>query len=342
MYGRDQAAEPANRINHFVLVVDQSSSMRRHQRAVVQVVDNFVADMAVRSEEMSQETRITVYTFDSSDGVRCLFYDMDALRRPSISGRYRPVAMTPLIDAAHQAIDELAETPERYGEHSFVVFVITDGQENTSRRFCALDLERRITGLPDHWTVAAFVPDSMGVTYAKKCGFPAGNIDKWDTTSEHGFREVGTKIRQVSQDFMEARTRGVRGSRSIFTVAQVTPQAAAAALDPLPHIRYDLADVPYDMPVNEFAALVTGRPYRKGSVFYQLTKPVTIQNYKDVMVQTSSDGAVYTGPAARQLLGLPEFDAKVSPTTQPGTRIFIQSTSVNRKMIGGTTALILK
>lgn len=337
-----QQTEPANRINHFVLVVDQSSSMRRHQGAVVQVVDNFVADMAVRSEEMGQETRITVYTFDSDAGTRCLYYDMDALRRPSIAGRYRPVAMTPLIDAAHQAIDELAETPERYGEHSFVVFVITDGQENTSRRHSAMDLETRINGLPAHWTVAAFVPDSMGVAYAKRYGFPAGNIDKWDTTSEHGFREVGAKIRTVSSDFMEARARGVRGSKSIFTVAQVTPQAAAAALKPLDLDLYQLADVPYDMPVNEFAAMATGQPYRKGKVFYQLTKPVTVQSYKDVMVLSERDGRVYTGPAARQLLGLPGFDAKISPAAQPGTRIFIQSTSVNRKMIGGTKALILR
>ena len=339
---RQPQTEPANRINHFALVADESGSMYYHSRDLVKVVDNLVADLAAHSEQLEQETRITVYTFSSGKGVRCLIYDMDVLRKPSVAGRYHPGGQTPLIDATCQALDELGETPERYGEHSFVLFALTDGKENASRRRPS-ELTSRIAGLPDHWTVAAFVPDSVAVSYAKQCGFPAGNIEKWDTASSHGISEVGDRIRTGSTDFMQARAAtGVRGTRNLFQVAQVTPQAAETALEPLPHGRYDLADVENDMPVAEWAAMVTGCPYRKGSVYYQLTRPVTIQNYKDVMVQVRSTGQVYTGPAARHLLGLPEFDAKVSPTTQPGTRIFIQSTSMNRKMIGGTTALILR
>src|SRR5579859_1442093 len=214
--------EPANRINHFVLVADESLSMQERATALVKVVDGFVADLAARSKELDQETRITVYTFNSSSGVRCLIYDMDVLRTPTISGRFRPSGMTPLIDATCQAIDELGETPERYGEHSFVLFALTDGQENRSRKR-PHDLASRIERLPGHWTVAAFVPDMMAVADAKRCGFPAGNIERWDTTSSHGMTEVGERIRTVSSDFMHARTQGVRGSRSLFRVNTVTP-----------------------------------------------------------------------------------------------------------------------
>lgn len=332
--------EPANRINHFVLVVDETASMRLHSSAVVRVVDNFVADMAVRSEEMSQETRVTVYAFNSCDGTRCLVYDMDVLRRPSISGRYRPSGMTPLIDATYQAIDELGETPERYGEHSFVLFVLTDGQENASRTRPS-ELAARIGALPAHWTVAAFVPDAMGVADAKQCGFPAGNVDKWDTTSAHGIAEVGERIRNVSADFMQARTRGVRGSRTLLTVNQVTPQAAAASLVQLTPGSYTFADVQIDGPIAEHIERVTHRPYQAGTAYYQLTKTETVQGYKQVAVLTP-DGKVYSGANARQLLGLPDFDVKVKPDFQPGTTIFIQSTSHNRKLIGGTRVLVLK
>lgn len=333
--------EPANRINHFVLVADESGSMYRHASALVKVVDNFVADLAVRSKEMDQETRITVYVFDSSKGVRCLIYDMDVLRRPSIAGRYHPYGQTPLIDATCQAISELKETPERYGEHSFVLFALTDGQENASRRYRAADLSTLIASLPDHWTVAAFVPDSFAVADAKRHGFPAGNIDKWDATSEHGIAEVGERIRTVSADFMQARTKGVRGSRSLFTVNTVTPQAAAATLVPLTPGSYFFADVPIDCRIDEFVQRASGRPYQTGSAYYQLTKTETVQGYKQVAVLTP-DGQVYTGSNARQLLGLPDYELRVKPTFQPGTKIFIQSTSFNRKLVGGTRVLILR
>lgn len=334
---------PANRINHIVLDIDETSSMWDHAESVPRVVDALIEDLIASSQRLEQETRITIYLFNSATGTRCLICDMDVLRRPSIKSMFHPAARTPLIDSALQVISEVSEdTSERYGEHSFLVFVITDGIENESAAR-PHQLASRIAGLPGHWTVAALVPNALGISRAKQAGFPDGNIEKWNTTSSRGFAEMGDRIRTATTDFMEARAAtGVRGTRNLFQVAQVTPQAAETALDPLMPGRYDLADVPYDMPVNEFAALVTGRPYRKGSVFYQLTKPVTVQNYKDVMVQVRSTGQVYTGPSARQLLGLPGFEAKIQPAAQPGTRIFIQSTSMNRRMIGGTTALILR
>jgi hypothetical protein len=331
--------EPANRINHFVLVADETLSMRGHASALVKVVDGFVTDLAARSKELDQETRITVYVFNSSSGVRCLIYDMDVLRTPTITGRYHPAGMTPLIDATCQAIDELGETPERHGEHSFVLFALTDGQENASRKR-PHDLAGRIAALPAHWTVAAFVPDMMAVAEAKRCGFPAGNIERWDTTSAHGMTEVGERIRTVSADFMHGRTQGVRGSRSLFTVNQVTPQAAASALDALVPGSYVLADVPINCEIRDFVEQATGVPYAKGSAYYQLTKVETVQGYKGVAV-LSSDGRIYTGQNARQLLGLPDYELRVQPAFQPGTTIFVQSTSVNRKLIGGTKVLIL-
>lgn len=337
--------EPANRITHFVLVADASYSMTPHKNALPKVVDTFVADMAGRSTELGQETRITVYTFNGTEGIKCLIYDMDVLRRPSIDGRYIPSGRTPLIDATFQAIDELEETPERYGEHSFVVYVWSDGLENESRvhplrRGGDRELHARIAGLPGHWTVAAFVPNQNGILEAKRCGFPAGNIEVWDTTSSRGFAEAGERIRAVSMDFMQARTQGVRGSKSLFTVSQVTPQVAAANLTPLPPGSYRFEDVQLDGQIRDLVERATGRVYVKGSAYYQLTKPETVQPYKQVAIEVPG-GQVYTGPAARQLLGLPDYEVKVQPEYQPGTKIFVQSTSVNRRLTGGTRVLIL-
>lgn len=54
------------------------------------------------------------------------------------------------------------------------------------------------------------------------------------------------------------------------------------------------------------------------------------------------NGQVYTGRAARDILGLPDTHVRVKPDHKPGVTIFVQSTSYNRKLIGGTRLLILR
>ena len=44
---------------------------------------------------------------------------------------------------------------------------------------------------------------------------------------------------------------------------------------------------------------------------------------------------------ARQLLGLPDYEVKVSPTSHPNYDLFIQSTSVNRKLLAGQRVMVL-
>jgi len=41
------------------------------------------------------------------------------------------------------------------------------------------------------------------------------------------------------------------------------------------------------------------------------------------------------------LLGLPDYEVKVNPAATPDFTIFIQSTSVNRKLLADTNLLIL-
>lgn len=91
---------------------------------------------------MDQETRVTVFQFD--DVVECLVYDKDVLRLPSLRNIYGPArANTALIDATIKAVNELKETPERYGDHAFLCYVLTDGQENASRASAATNMGSR-------------------------------------------------------------------------------------------------------------------------------------------------------------------------------------------------------
>src|SRR5579872_7235660 len=219
-------------INHIVMVLDMSSSMTRHTRNLIAVADGQVKHLARRSQELDQETRVTIYVFNNN--VQCIVYDKDVLRLPSIASFYKPTGSTALIDATMLALDDLALTPEKYGDHAFLVYVLPDGEENVSRRHTGRDLQRRIESLPSHWTVASIVPDMNGKFEAKRVGFPNDNIAVWNPESASGVAEVGETIRQATESFMTGRASGLRGTKSLFAGADAlnTQTVAAAGLTP--------------------------------------------------------------------------------------------------------------
>lgn len=331
----------ANYINHIALVLDASGSMGHLEREVVKVADAQIAHLAQRSKELDQETRVTVYAFDYKNNIQCLVYDKDVLRLPSISGLYWTNGATALIDATLKALDDLAKTPELYGEHGFLCYVLTDGAENDSRLKPA-DLSARLAGLPDNWTVAVFVPNVIGLGEAKRFGFPKDNIAIW-STDDKGLKDVGERIRQTTDYYMRSRGSGVRGYKNLFNLdLDGLNKVDVAKLVKLGPGQFRMLAVTNDEPISEFVGRKLKRPYRLGEAYYQLTKPVEVQPQKTVAIYDRKAHAVYTGADARNLLGLPStHTVKVSPAAHANYDIFIQSTSVNRKLFSGTTLLII-
>lgn len=327
-------------INHVGLVVDRSVSMQGLANSTVQVADLQMKHLADHSQAVDQETRATVYQFGSD--VECLFYDKDVLRLPSIKGLYRVRGNTALIDATLKAIDDLEKTATLYGDHAFLLYILTDGMENESRH-TAFDLKSKLSRLPDNWTLAVFVPDARGVHYAKQLGFAPGNIQIWNP-SEQGIREVGETIKRTTQSYMHMRTTGQRSTTGLFNLSteNLTPQAVRGNLLPVPNDRFDRLTAGYEEQIRDFVERITGQKYRVGSAFYELVKPEKVQASKQVMVRDTMNGRVYSGHEARTILGLPPYEVKVAPSDHPNYDIFVQSTSVNRKLVPGQEVIVVK
>jgi hypothetical protein len=335
---------PANIINHVGLVLDASSSMTRHREGLVQAADALIKHLAVRSTELDQETRISVWTFSDPTRIQCVVWDKDVLRLPSIRPFYRPQGMTALIDATLCSISDLGEIPQRYGDHSFLLYVLTDGQENESY-YHPDALQNKIADLSDNWTLAALVPDTSGVHEAKRFGFPAGNVERWDTASTTGATEAGERIRETADTFMTGRARGERSTRTLFSTgvdAVNDKTVKAAGLAPLRKGAYHRWDVEDDMAIREFVEAQLGRGrYVIGRAYYELTKAEEIQPQKELAFMSKVDGKVYAGREARAMVGLPDMHVRVKPDHNPDWRIFVQSTSTNRRLKGGTELLYM-
>lgn len=331
-----------NYINHVVLVLDASSSMTKHSDNLIRVADNQVKHLAQRSQELDQETRVSVYSF--ADQVQCLVYDKDVLRLPSIATLYKPYGWTALIDATLKSLDDLAQTATLYGDHAFLTFVLTDGLENRSKNR-PIKLRDKLSSLPENWTVACLVPDQLGRHEAKGFGFSPDNVAVWNATTAGGIDEVGATIRDATDNFMQARSKGgFVGTRSLFSTGleAVNSATVRSALTPLASNVFDIIPVHQDSPIRDYV-YSRGLDYKIGNGFYQLTKREKIQPQKKIAIREKSTGQVYWGDAARDLLGLPRnMEVSVKPDINPEYDVFVQSTSVNRKLIRDTDLLVMR
>ena len=329
-------------VNHIALVVDRSGSMSHLKDQVVTVFDRELDNLKRRSQELNQETRVSIYLFDSAHSIDCLVFDMDVMRMKSLKDHYQIKNQTALLDATGKAIEDNRRLPELYGDHAFLVYVLTDGEENNSRNYTQGSLNSLIAGLPDNWTVVCMVPNAAGVHEAKKFGFPKDNIQVWDTTAK-GIEDAGRKFTGAMENYMSLRSQGVRSTKSFFTVdaAQVTQTQVKSALAELPTSDYLLLNVTKESVIAPFVESWTKTPYRKGSSYYQLVKAETVQGHKQICIQNKRNGKVYTGVEARQMLGLPDYELRVHPGDYGDWNVFVQSTSMNRKLPAGTLLLVL-
>lgn len=103
--------------------------------------------------------------------------------------------------------------------------------------------------------------------------------------------------------------------------------------------RFQILGVEDDAPIREFVE-ANDLIFGKGRGFYEFTKTETVQEKKEVVLRDKETGDMFTGAKAREMIGLPYGTrGRVRPVFLDQYDIFIQSTSYNRKLSGGTRFL---
>lgn len=370
-----------NLTTHVALVLDSSGSMDHLKYKTIQAADDLIAHLAEQSKKMNQEWRVSVYTF--GDNVTCHIWNMDVLRLPSMKAFYRIGGMTALVDAAFLALEDGDKITEHRGDHAFLTYLLTDGGENASRGTgrnarnfygripkdeLAQQMRERISGLRENRTLAVLVPDQHGVSEARSFGFE--NILLWDASSEDGLEKATEAIKSSATNYMEARTQGAAGLRTmrggLFVGANVDAKAVKAAnLTPLPTSKRKIVRVTktedsfekvvkqvtksrlkpemgWFVEIEKFVKRINQGVYPVGDAFYELVKTEKVQGDKEIAVVENNTNKVYVGDGARQLLKLPDALQTVKPDHNPDYTIFIQSNPLNRHLPHGCQVMLLK
>lgn len=252
---------------------------------------------------------------------------------------------TPLFDSVGMLIDMLKNVPDYNDpEVTFLVFVTTDGGENSSRTWSGQRLAQEVKNLQntDRWTFVFRVPRG-NTSYLTRYGIPAGNIQEWDQT-ERGFQTSTVSTVNAFNDFYRDRSTGKKSTQTFYTSATNVSldQVKAQLIDISSEIlMWSVLPTEHGSQIRPYVEGKINKPMLKGSAFYQLTKSEkNIQANKMIVIREKATGKVYYGNAARQMIGLPtQGDVRVVPGDHGKFDVFVQSTSVNRILVGGTLVM---
>lgn len=134
------------------------------------------------------------------------------------------------------------------------------------------------------------------------------------------------------------------GRAPSLTVASTnTSRYAAAAtsgdLVPVSPGRFQILDVEDNTVIKNFVE-DNQLPFKTGRGFYEFTKREEVQEKKEVILKDKQTGDMFCGDAARRIIGLPLGQrGNIKPDSFGKYQVFIQSTSYNRKLIGGSKFL---
>lgn len=324
--------------NHVAIVLDCSSSMGHIINDVQKVFTKQIEFLRKSSILFNQETRVSVYTF--SNTVKCIINDVDVARPMEIGSLYAK-GCTALLDAAGLAIEDMNILPQKYGDHAFLIYILTDGEENESKKYNANSFKRLMNNIPSNYTVAAFVPDNNSKRMMEGYGLSPGNVEKWDAT-KGGIEEVGRKFEASMNTYYGVRSAGVKSSNTMFAdLSSVSFSDVKKLLNKVKSYKIITNEATKPIFIRDLVIDKTGFEYHKGMAYYELIKTETVQASKHIVIQSKKTGEIYSGDEAKNLLALPNESVKLKPTHNKDWNIYIQSLSVNRNIIPKQRVLII-
>lgn len=330
---------------HVGFCIDESGSVRGIIKPLVDSYNKNVDSIRESVLAEGQEASMTALAFGHATlKHRVLYYgqQVQVVEELKVTDLH-PSGMTPLFDSLYRMIKKLEELDDKNPDTTFVISVITDGFENSSKDpgiTSALKLmEEKIC--MDRWTFAFLVPNGHARSFSMKYGIPMGNIQEWDKNTKAGTEEAFIKNAAAFSGYFISKSRGVKSTKSFYSdVSDLTVRKARKALSEITN------QVSFVCPRTECqirnCIIDAGKEWIKGAAFYQLIKTEKrVHPYKLVALRVKTSGKVYCGQDARDMLGIGQATdtVRLVPGEHGKFDVFIQSTSVNRKILSGSEVM---
>ena len=167
-----------------------------------------------------------------------------------------------------------------------------------------------------------------------------------DYKTDGGCTPLFDSVGEAIGSYYTARSQGATSTGAFYTdLAGVSPKTVAAKCKDISDevLLFPVMSPGEGLGIRKFldTFCLGGEPMLKGAAFYELTKAEKkVQDYKQLVIQDRKTGACYSGLEARNLLGIPlHGDIQLFLGNHANYTVFVQSTSVNRKLKAGTKVL---
>jgi hypothetical protein len=217
-----------------------------------------------------------------------------------------------------------------------LVYVFTDGEENASKQTVSTVKDfvtKKLTS--GNITLVGIGPKPEALV---ALGVPAGNTLNWTGNAA----ELTSKVAPaVTRGVVATATAIKEGKKSLahffLDIDAVSLQDAAKKCVDVTATMERRNTVQGGMPVREYIEKHCGKlTYVDGAYFYRLVTKEKLLKDRRIVIAHRDDttGKLYSGPAARTLLGLPvEADVEVEPGSLGKWTVFVQSASPTRKTV---------
>lgn len=190
-----------------LIILDESGSMDCVWAQTISNCNETLQTIFSAQKEFyaTQDHFISIYTFQDAGPLKSRYL---LRNRPIAEARmltakdYRPNGCTPLYDAVGETLTDLEAVAEMHDDAVASVTIITDGEENSSRRYSGSDVAKIISRLKEKGWNFNIIGANIDVESLAK-DLHIDNTLKWEQTQE-GTSSMGKKLNESQRSYYRA------------------------------------------------------------------------------------------------------------------------------------------
>ena len=190
-----------------LIILDESGSMDCVWAQTISNCNETLQTIFSAQKEFyaTQDHFISIYTFQDAGPLKSRYL---LRNRPIAEARmltakdYRPNGCTPLYDAVGETLTDLEAVAETHDDAVASVTIITDGEENSSRRYSGSDVAKIISRLKEKGRNFNIIGANIDVESLAK-DLHIDNTLKWEQTQE-GTSSMGKKLNESQRSYYRA------------------------------------------------------------------------------------------------------------------------------------------
>lgn len=330
-------------LTNVFIVADLSGSMSMLEKKQQDMIADYLSALADIEAQGDQEFNCTLLGFSGivmghigpETARGCIIHDIVKRLTLQAPGMGSQTALRDAIGVAIDLANQRSLTPT-------LIQVFTDGGENMSWAWSAQRLEQAIRQAEARGNVTfAIAGPKEAVAMLKQYGIPADSFRCWDGT-EKELAAVRHETVAAVQTYTTERAAGK--TKSVRFYADPSNLTSSGVRGFTKEVKPEIQAVTKRMAGRSIADFY-GAKFKPGNHYYQLIKPEYLQEDKELVVHIKADNEYRLGSrSVRQLLGLPEM-GKIRVHPGPHSDkfdLFVQSSSVNRKVVEGQLMLSIE